>query len=200
MLLCYHTRISRAQHLGLSLLNNPRPGKQMLSATGSSDFSRLRKVPIVTNSSPCPRVTMLESTNSSRTYLQTPCHSQERLHQHHVQQVKTTHVLHQQTLHTHNTVGFHNFNLRNFNLRVSNPDKFIVDAFLTRCRISMCQGLGPKNTMKFRKSTVYSYCQASQELAGSRRESSFFCSAVTLGSCSLRSGIKGSSCDQISNT
>ena len=25
---------------------------------------------------------------------------------------------------------------------------------LTRCRISMCQGLGPKNTMKFRKSTV----------------------------------------------
>ena len=26
--------------------------------------------------------------------------------------------------------------------------------FLTRCRISMCQGLGPKNTMKFRKSTV----------------------------------------------
>ena len=26
--------------------------------------------------------------------------------------------------------------------------------FWTRCRISMCQGLGPKNTMKFRKSTV----------------------------------------------
>ena len=25
---------------------------------------------------------------------------------------------------------------------------------LTRCRISMCQGLGPKNTMKFRKSTT----------------------------------------------
>ena len=42
------------------------------------------------------------------------------------------------------TVGFHNFNLRNFNLRVSNPNKLIVDAFLTRCRISMCQGLGPK--------------------------------------------------------
>ena len=43
------------------------------------------------------------------------------------------------------TVGFHNFNLRIFNLRVSNPNKLIVDAFLTRCRISMCQGLGPKN-------------------------------------------------------
>ena len=42
------------------------------------------------------------------------------------------------------TVGFHNFNLRNFNLRVSNPNKLIVDVFLTRCRISMCQGLGPK--------------------------------------------------------
>ena len=52
------------------------------------------------------------------------------------------------------TVGFHNFNLRIFNLRVSNPNKLIVDVFLTRCRISMCQGLGPKNTMKFRKSTV----------------------------------------------
>ena len=40
------------------------------------------------------------------------------------------------------TVGFHNFNLRIFNLRVSNPDKLIVDIlFLTRCRISMCQGL-----------------------------------------------------------
>ena len=44
-----------------------------------------------------------------------------------------------------NTVGFHNFNLRIFNLRVSNPNKFIVDAFLTRCRISMRQSLGPKN-------------------------------------------------------
>ena len=42
------------------------------------------------------------------------------------------------------TVGFHNFNLRIFNLRVSNPIKLIVDVFLTRCRISMCQGLGPK--------------------------------------------------------
>ena len=42
-------------------------------------------------------------------------------------------------------VGFHNFNLRIFNLRVSNPNKLIVDVFLTRCRISMCQGLGPKN-------------------------------------------------------
>ena len=42
------------------------------------------------------------------------------------------------------TVGFHNFNLRIFNLRVSNPDKFIVDVFFTRCRISMCQGVGPK--------------------------------------------------------
>ena len=36
------------------------------------------------------------------------------------------------------TVGFHNFNLRIFNLRVSNPNKLIVDVFLTRCRISMC--------------------------------------------------------------
>ena len=42
------------------------------------------------------------------------------------------------------TVGFHNFNLRIFNLRVSNPNKLIVVVFLTRCRISMCQGLGPK--------------------------------------------------------
>ena len=42
------------------------------------------------------------------------------------------------------TVGFHNFNLRIFNLRVSNPNKLIVEVFLTRCRISMCQGLGPK--------------------------------------------------------
>ena len=42
------------------------------------------------------------------------------------------------------TVGFHNFNLRIFNLRVSNPSESIVDVFLTRCRISMCQGLGPK--------------------------------------------------------
>ena len=41
-------------------------------------------------------------------------------------------------------VGFHNFNLRISNLRVSNPNKLIVDAFLTRCRISMCQGLGQK--------------------------------------------------------
>ena len=52
------------------------------------------------------------------------------------------------------TVGFRNFNLRIFNSRVSNPNKLIVDDFLTRCRISMCQGLGPKNTMKFRKSTA----------------------------------------------
>ena len=42
------------------------------------------------------------------------------------------------------TVGFHNFNLRIVNLRVSNQNKSIVDVFLTRCRISMCQGLGPK--------------------------------------------------------
>ena len=42
-----------------------------------------------------------------------------------------------------NTVGFHNFN-RIFNLRVSNPNELILDVFLTRCRISMCQGLGPK--------------------------------------------------------
>ena len=41
-------------------------------------------------------------------------------------------------------VGFHNFNLRIFNLRVSSPNKLMVDVFLTRCRISMCQGLGPK--------------------------------------------------------
>ena len=43
------------------------------------------------------------------------------------------------------TVGFHNFNLQIFNSRVSNPNKLFVDVFLTRCRISMCQGLGPKN-------------------------------------------------------
>ena len=43
------------------------------------------------------------------------------------------------------TVGFHNFSLRTFNLRVSNPNKLTVNIFLTRCRISMCQGLGPKN-------------------------------------------------------
>ena len=54
----------------------------------------------------------------------------------------------------HATVAFHDFNLRIFNLRVSNPNKLIVDVLLTRCRISMCQGLGPKKTMKFRKSTV----------------------------------------------
>ena len=41
-------------------------------------------------------------------------------------------------------VGFHNFNRRIFNLRVSNPNKAIVDVFLTRCRISVCQGLGTK--------------------------------------------------------
>ena len=40
--------------------------------------------------------------------------------------------------------GFHDFNLRISNLRVSNPNKLIVDVFLTRCRISMCQSLGPK--------------------------------------------------------
>ena len=42
------------------------------------------------------------------------------------------------------TVGFHNFNLRIFNLRVSNPNNFIMDVLLTRCRISMCQSLGPR--------------------------------------------------------
>ena len=46
------------------------------------------------------------------------------------------------------TVGFHNFNLRIFNLRVSNPSKLTVDVLLTRCRISMCQGLGPKKHYK----------------------------------------------------
>ena len=42
------------------------------------------------------------------------------------------------------TVGFHNFNLRIFDSRVSNPEKLIVEVCLTRCRISMCQGSGPK--------------------------------------------------------
>ena len=46
------------------------------------------------------------------------------------------------------TVGFHNFNLRIFNLRVSNPNKLIVDVFLTRCRISMCQGLGRSHVLR----------------------------------------------------
>ena len=46
----------------------------------------------------------------------------------------------------HTTVGFHNFNLRIFNLRVSNPNKSFVGVFLTRCRISMCQGLSRKKT------------------------------------------------------
>ena len=36
------------------------------------------------------------------------------------------------------TVGIHTSS------RVSNPNKLIVDVSLTRCRISMCQGLGPK--------------------------------------------------------
>ena len=44
------------------------------------------------------------------------------------------------------TVGLHNFNLQIFNLRVSNWNKLIVDVLLTRCRISMGQGLGPKKT------------------------------------------------------
>ena len=65
---------------------------------------------------------------------------------------RTLRVSHLQTLQNsgkplqlaHHTVGFHNFNLRIFNLRVSNPNKLIVDDFLTRCRISMCQGLGQK--------------------------------------------------------
>ena len=52
------------------------------------------------------------------------------------------------------TVGFHNFNLPIFNLRIPNPNKLIVYVFLTRCRISMCQSPGPKNTMKFQKSTA----------------------------------------------
>ena len=41
-------------------------------------------------------------------------------------------------------VGFHDFILRIFNVRVSNPKKSVVDVFLARCRISMCQSLGPK--------------------------------------------------------
>ena len=50
---------------------------------------------------------------------------------------------------TNNTVGVYNFNLLIFNLRVSNPNKSIVDVFLTRCRISMCQGLGPTKHYEF---------------------------------------------------
>ena len=57
-----------------------------------------------------------------------------------IKQTTTTNI------HNNETVGFHNFNLRIFNLRVSNPNKLIVDVFLTRCRISMCQGLGPTKT------------------------------------------------------
>ena len=81
------------------------------------------------------------------------------------------------------TVGFHNFNvmfiyklffefsiysskfmfmfLRTFNLRVSNPSKLIADVCLTRRRISMCQGLGPKKDYEIseidRSYTIYSY-------------------------------------------
>ena len=44
------------------------------------------------------------------------------------------------------TVGFHNLNLLIVNLKVSNPNKLIVDAFLT---ISMCQGLGPTKYDEF---------------------------------------------------
>ena len=44
----------------------------------------------------------------------------------------------------YSAVGFHNYNLRNFNSRVSNPNKLILDVSSTRCRISMCQGLGQK--------------------------------------------------------
>ena len=38
----------------------------------------------------------------------------------------------------------------------TNPKSYHINCvrFLARCRISMCQGLGPKSTMKFRKSTV----------------------------------------------
>ena len=56
------------------------------------------------------------------------------------------------------TVGFHNFNLRFFNSRVSNPNKFIVDVFLTRCRISMCQGLGPNKNDETSEIDRTSWC------------------------------------------
>ena len=64
------------------------------------------------------------------------------------------------------TVGFHNFNLRIFNLRVSNPNKLIVDVFLTRCRISMCQGLGPKKRDEI--SEIDRRCGRSSRARGAR--------------------------------
>ena len=60
------------------------------------------------------------------------------------------------------TVGFHNFNLRILNLRVSNPNKLIVDVFLTRCRISMCQGLGPRQHDEIRMRGPFSTLGISQ--------------------------------------
>ena len=56
-------------------------------------------------------------------------------------------------------VGFHNFNLRIFNLRVSNPNNLIVDVFLTRCRISMCQGLGPTKHDEISETDRADYCR-----------------------------------------
>ena len=73
---------------------------------------------------------------------------------------------------TSSMVGFHNFNLRIFNLRVSNPNKLIVDVFLTRCRISMCQGLGPTKTRwNFGKSTVAAAAALIVARASGRRPS-----------------------------
>ena len=59
------------------------------------------------------------------------------------------------------TVGFHNFNLRIFNLRVSNPNKLIVDVFFDTMSDFNVPGSRPsKNTMKFRKSTVFTHVPA----------------------------------------
>ena len=95
------------------------------------------------------------------------------------------------------TVGLHNFNLRIFNLRVSNPNKLIVDVFLTRCRIPMCQGLGPKNTMKFRKSTVAILSKtatASKQLAGVfRTEIMLFTGLTRSGSPKIQAAPQGNS-------
>ena len=56
--------------------------------------------------------------------------------------------------HVINTVGFHNFNLRIFNLRVSNPNNYFFHFYDTISDFSVPGSRPPKNTTKFRTSTV----------------------------------------------